>query len=84
MFKCGISTIFDCIQHSERMEHLTSENEFIKKAIKDGLANRRVNCGSCPDEVSKIDHRKADNPYESKYGLNWESKINKTPTMKLV
>ena len=82
--RCGISTIFDCMNHPERMEHLTSEKDTIKNAIKDGLANKRIHSGTCPDDFCKIDHRKTDNPYESKYGLNWESKINKTPTMNLV
>ena len=82
--RCGISTIYDCVNHPERMEYLTSGKELIKRAIKDGLVNKRINSGSCPDEISKIDHRKADNPYELKYGLNWRLKIDKTPTMKLV
>ena len=39
--RCGISTIFDCVSHPERMEHLTmehltSEKELIKKIIKMG------------------------------------------------
>ena len=82
--RCGISTIYDCVNHPERMDHLTSEKELIKNAVKNGLANKNVNPGSCPDEISKIDHRKSDNPYESKYGDDWQMKIDRTPTMKLV
>ena len=52
--------------------------------MNNGLANKNINSGSCPDEISKIDHWKSNNPYESKYGDDWQSKINKTPTMKLV
>ena len=66
------------------MEHLTSEKEVIKNAIQEFLGSKTINSGSCPESICKIDHRKANNPYASKYGMNWESKINKTPTMKLV
>ena len=82
--KCGISTIQDYINHPERMEHLTSEKELIVRALKNGLENKIINCGICPDEFKQIDHRKFDNPYASKYGELWREKINKTPTMKLV
>ena len=82
--KCGISTLLDCVTHPERMDNLTSEKETIVNAIKNVLDNNKINEGTCPNEIMTIDHRLAPNPFESKYGANWKSKIDKSPTMRLV
>ena len=44
------------------------------------LRNTTVHNGSCPHII--IDHRKYDNPYESKYGNNWKEKIRESVLMK--
>ena len=75
--RCGISTINNYINHPETMEHLTSEKEFIERTIKDGLGTKIINPGNCPEEIDNIDHRKSNNPYESKYGENCEEKSTK-------
>ena len=43
-------------------------------------ATSRALAGSCPN-ISGADHRTADNPYESKYGENWEDHIRKIAAM---
>ena len=34
--------------------------------------------------IAKIDHRLAANPYQSKYGSDWKTKIEKSPSLRLV
>ena len=37
--------------------------------------------GNCPTELELIDHRKSNNPYQSKFGDVWEHHIRKSPIL---
>ena len=81
--KCGIHTILNYLKNPEKVHLITTGKDAIVKTIQQGLA-KGVNEGKCPVHFDKIDHRKHPNPYESKYGAEWQKKISKTRTMKLV
>ncbi|MCH2218669.1 MAG: hypothetical protein MK076_11495, partial [Flavobacteriales bacterium] len=74
----GIFTVGDYINNKDAVESILDSNpakiKKIKK-LKDETAGG-VRNGSCPEKYEKIDHRKNDNPYLSKYGDEWENRIS--------
>ena len=83
----GIYTVGDYYYNKGRLNHIRDTNpagiERLKQKLEQGLVTG-MNEGTCPEEYEKIDHRKALNPFLSKYGNEWEDKISKKPALRLV
>ena len=87
LHEASIFKVSDCIKYPEKLNELNGTNHItsmIKSKIETALVGLGINKGKCPKEYEFIDHRKADNPYESKYGDESINEISKSSTLKLV
>ena len=83
----GIFTVNDYICDRCKVDSLLNATPAYIEKLKNKLDNGLVcgvNAGSCPEKYDITDHRKAANPYLSKYGDEWEDKISKKPALRLV
>ena len=67
--ECEIFYVCNAVNHSEYLNNLLASKAVtmaIKRIVRDGLAGK-INKGTCPSKYGQVDHRKCDNPYESRW-----------------
>lgn len=74
----GIFTVADLLFMANTIKQKIVEVDKVFKLSKiDAIINNASKC-SRTNKPKLVDHRKADNPYESRYGENWEKIMSRT------
>lgn len=73
--KHGINTIKELVEASEETLAVVAAEPHVSRKAVDGFRSQAIDCWVDEPAPEAIDCRKAENPYERKYGANWKKEI---------